>query len=61
MIDKNLSDEYILKRAAGILGRMKSPKKAESSRRNGALGGRPRGSRNKNKSTKLHVKRKKSS
>jgi hypothetical protein len=34
---------------ARILGRMTSPKKAEAVRRNGKLGGRPKGSKNKKK------------
>ena len=51
MVDKNLSDEYILSRAAGILGRMKTAKKAEASKKNGKLGGRPKGSKNRAKNT----------
>jgi hypothetical protein len=43
MIDNNPSDRYIIKQAMGILGRIKTAKKAEASKRNGKLGGRPRG------------------
>ena len=41
-IDLNQSDRYILSKAAGILGRIKTAKKARSSRENGRKGGRPK-------------------
>ncbi len=51
MVDSNQSDRYILSKAAGILGRIKTAKKSASSRRNGKLGGRPKGSKNREKDT----------
>lgn len=43
-LDKNQTDSYIISKAMGLLGSRKSAKKAASSRKNGKLGGRPRGS-----------------
>jgi len=41
----SMTDKEIIKRAMTILGKRKSARKAEASKANGKLGGRPRGSR----------------
>ena len=41
----NPSDRFKIKEVLGIIGRIKTPKKARASRENGKLGGRPKSKR----------------
>lgn len=45
MLDNNLTDKYIISKAMGLLGSRKTKAKAAASRKNGKLGGRPRGNK----------------